>query len=188
MELKPQHSLVDNKRNTHTHTGLRFHLGFDHRERGVSRISGRARERALACQPAVLAKQEEMDRKNDNREQQLRCGRAAIQVATEFWPKNWVHGSQGQAPGLRFVQEMVHFFYLFLQKQQKITGRLRRIARRIGPVTCKICNKRISHAETGTCALARTGACVQTEVSGRARPIARTRGKPEQCADLTARS
>jgi hypothetical protein len=31
----------------------------------------------------------------------------------------------------------------------------------LGPVTCKICNKRISHAETGTCALARTGACVQ---------------------------
>jgi hypothetical protein len=61
-------------------------------------------------------------------------------------------------------------------------------ARFLGPVTCKICNKRISHAETGTCALARTGACVQTEVSGRAYPLARTRGKPEQCADLTARS
>lgn len=61
-------------------------------------------------------------------------------------------------------------------------------ARFLGPVTCKICNKRIPHAESGTCALARTGACVQTEVSGRARPIARTRGKPEQCADLTARS
>jgi hypothetical protein len=61
-------------------------------------------------------------------------------------------------------------------------------ARFLGPVTCKICNKRISHAETGTCALARTGACVQTEVSGQSPPIARTRGKPEQCADLTARS
>jgi hypothetical protein len=61
-------------------------------------------------------------------------------------------------------------------------------ARFLGQVTCKVCNKRISHAETGTCALARTGACVQTEVSGRTRPIARTRGKPEQCADLTARS